>query len=79
MIIMTKPKYKKGEHIRSLDELVRQEKIWWNGRVWDRTWFMNLQIGTLHQAIKWNGIYYAVRRCDGRECRASEIRNADGA
>mgnify|MGYP002570880234 CR=1 FL=1 len=42
---MSKPKYMKGDCIRSLDDLVLQENIFWNGRIWNRKWFMNLRNG----------------------------------
>lgn len=49
---MSKPKYMKGDCIRSLDDLVLQENIYWNGRIWNRKWFMNLQIQVLLSLIK---------------------------
>lgn len=59
---MSKPKYMKGDCIRSLDDLVLQENIYWNGRIWNRKWFMNLQIQLLLTQIKHKALKYAVRR-----------------
>lgn len=58
---MSKPKYMKGDCIRSLDDLVLQENIYWNGRIWNRKWFMNLQIQLLLTQIKHKALQYAVR------------------
>ena len=58
---MSKPKYMKGDCIRSLDDLVLQENIFWNGRIWNRKWFMNLQIQLLLSLIKHKALKYAVR------------------
>lgn len=58
---MSKPKYMKGDCIRSLDDLVLQENIFWNGRIWNRKWFMNLQIQLLLSLIKHKALQYAVR------------------
>lgn len=59
---MSKPKYMKGDCIRSLDDLVLQENIYWNGRIWNRKWLMNLQIQLLLSQIKHKALRYAVRR-----------------
>lgn len=59
---MSKPKYMKGDYIRSLDYLVLQENIYCNGRIWNRKWFMNLQIQKLLSLIKHKALQYAVRR-----------------
>ena len=59
---MSKPKYMEGDCIRSLDDLVLQENIFWNGRIWNRKWFMNLQIQLLLSLIKHKALQYAVRR-----------------
>lgn len=59
---MSKPKYMKGDCIRSLDDLVLQENIYWNGRIWNRKWFMNFQIQLLLSLIEHKALKYAVRR-----------------
>ena len=59
---MSKPKYMEGDCIRSLDDLVLQENIFWNGRIWNRKWFMNLQLQLLLSLIKHKALQYAVRR-----------------
>jgi hypothetical protein len=37
-------KYTKGEPIKSLDELVSQEFIYWHDKIMHRGWFLNWQI-----------------------------------
>ena len=59
---MSKPKYMKGDCIRSLDDLVLQENIYWNGRIWNRKWFMNFQIQLLLSLIEHKALKYALRR-----------------
>lgn len=64
---MSKPKYMKGDCIRSLDDLVLQENIFWNGRIWNRKWFMNLRNGGY--MIDAKEIVQALRRCQfGAPC-----------
>jgi|GEM_PF-953957 len=64
---MSKPKYMKGDCIRSLDDLVLQENIFWNGRIWNRKWFMNLRNGGY--MIDAKEIVQALRCCAEGECK----------
>lgn len=56
-----KPKYKKGEVITSLDELMRQEFVYWNDKIdhkgWYDSWLLRmtenaLKAGIIRKAIK---------------------------
>lgn len=70
---MSKPKYMKGDCIRSLDDLVLQENIFWNGRIWNRKWFMNLRNGGY--MIDAKEIVQALRCCaegEGKDCAMHE-------
>lgn len=64
---MSKPKYKRGLQIWSLDSLARQENIYWYDRLWNRKWFMNLQMQLIVRAINNGTIYYALERDNGYE------------
>lgn len=75
---MSKPKYKRGLQIWSLDSLIRQENIYWYDRLWNRKWFMNLQMQLIVQAINNGTIYYALERDNGYEHRTSENSDAHG-
>ena len=76
---MSKPKYKRGLQIWSLDSLIRQENIYWYDRLWNRKWFMNLQMQLIVQAINNGTIYYALERDNGYEHRTSENSDSHGA
>lgn len=76
---MSKPKYKRGLQIWSLDSLIRQENIYWYDRLWNRKWFMNLQMQLIVQAINNGTIYYAIERDNGYEHRTPENSDAHGA
>lgn len=55
-------KYRRGGHILSLDELVRQEFVYWNYKVTHRGWFIVWQLRMAAHAIGENGcIYYAIK------------------
>lgn len=61
---MTKPKrYTRGKHILTLDELIKQEFVYWNDKITHRGWFMSWQIQMAVNALGKNGrIYYAKKR-----------------
>lgn len=55
-----KKKFVKGGHILSLDELYRQEYVYWNHKVTHIGWFQNWTLRMSANAIGENGcIYYA--------------------
>ena len=56
-------KYERGEHILSLDELSKQEFVYWRDRITPRGWFLSWQFRMALNAIGPNGcIYYAIRK-----------------
>ena len=58
---MSKRKYRRGSHIRSMDELVRQEVVFWKDKPTHKGWFMSWQLGMTAKTIGEKGIiYYAM-------------------
>lgn len=63
----SKKRYRKGGHILSLDELARQEFVYWNDKITHRGWFQNWSLRMAAGCISEKGcIYYAI---------ADEVRN----
>lgn len=57
-----KRKYRKGGHILSLDELVKQDFVYWHDKIHPRGWFLSWQLRMTARAIGENGcIYYAIK------------------
>lgn len=60
-----KKKFRRGGHILSLDELARQEYIYWNDKVTHCGWFLSWQFRMAKNTIGEHGcIYYAIREDD---------------
>lgn len=58
---MSKRKYRRGCHILSLDELVRQEVVFWVNKPTARGWFLSWQLRMAANAIGNKGlIFYAM-------------------
>ena len=58
---MSKRKWRRGPKILSLDELVRQEVVFWSDKPQSHGWFMSWQFRMAAQAIGKNGvIFYAM-------------------
>lgn len=58
---MSKRKWRRGPNILSLDELVRQEVVFWNDNPQPHGWFMSWQLRMAARAIGKNGvIFYAM-------------------
>ena len=55
-----KRKYKKGEKITSLDELVKQEFIYFYDRITHNGWFMSWQCRMARSLIERGVLYYAL-------------------
>ena len=57
-----KRKYLRGNHILSLDELSRQEFVYWWDKITPRGWFLSWQFRMAMNAIGEKGcIYYAIK------------------
>lgn len=57
-----KRKYKKGEPIESLDEIMEQEFIYIYNTIWHKTRFANLQVFWLRHQMKMGHIYKAIKK-----------------
>lgn len=63
-----KRKYHRGRHILSLDELVKQDFVYWNDKITPCGWFMSWQLRMTANVIGEKGIiYYAVENKDGAQ------------
>lgn len=56
-----KRKYRKGAKITSLDELAKQEFIYYRDKITHAGWFMSWQFRTAEMYIKYGFLYYAVK------------------
>ncbi len=58
---MSKRKWRRGPHIRSLDELARQEVVFWRHKPTVKGWFLSWQFGMAAKAIGKSGVvFYAM-------------------
>lgn len=64
---MAKRKFRPGEKILSLDEVARQEHIYFHGKIYHRGWFKSWQIGWVAARIRFGELRYAIREEDGNE------------
>lgn len=55
-------KYRIGEPIRTVEELLEQELIYFNGKVVHRGWFLSWQLGFTTAQIKGGMLFKAVRK-----------------
>ena len=58
---MSKRKYRKGDQITSLDELAKQELVYFFDKITHRGWFMSWQFRSLANYIERGCLYYAER------------------
>lgn len=61
-----KRKYRKGEQITSLDELSKQEFIYFRHKVTHCGWFMSWQIQTTKKFMELGYLYYAEKVGDDK-------------
>ena len=61
-----KRKYQKGEPITSLDELAKQEFIYFSDKITHHGWFMSWQTSLAKRYIERGWLYYAIRK-DGEK------------
>jgi aminopeptidase C len=57
-----KRKYRKGEKITSLDELAKQEFIYFWDKITHAGWFMSWQFRLADRYIKRGVLYYAIEK-----------------
>lgn len=58
---MYKKKYAKGELITSLDEMMKQDFVFWGNKIMSYGWFQNLYMAVALRAVKSNRIFKAVK------------------
>jgi len=61
---MGKNKYRKGGPILSLDELARQEFVYFNGKIYHHGWFASWQLSWCAARIKFGELKYAIKEED---------------
>ena len=62
-----KRKYRQGKQITSLDELVKQDFVYMNGKITHRGWVQGWQVGYVMRCIKNGWLYYAVKVSETKE------------
>ena len=55
-------KYEKGAKITSLDELVKQDFVYWNDKIWHHGWYLSCQFRMIYWGMLNGRIHYAIRR-----------------
>ena len=57
-----KRKYRKGDPITSVNELLDQEMVYWRDKITPRGWFLSWQLKMAYDAINRGEIYKAIRK-----------------
>ena len=57
----------KGQPIKSLDELMRQEFVFYHHKVTHAGWFSSWQLGWAKRNIEQSNIYYAIKKENNHE------------
>lgn len=66
---MRHKKFRRGGHILSLDELARQDFVYWHNKITPRGWFQNWQFRMAEKCVGPLGcIYYAIRESEESPC-----------
>ena len=60
----SRKKYRKGGIILSLDELARQEFVFFNEKIYHRGWFASWQLSWCAARIKFGELRYAIKEGD---------------
>lgn len=61
---MQRRKYRRGDLVRSVNELLDQEFVYWHDKIYSQGWFMSWQLKMAYNAVKRGEIYKAVRKAD---------------
>ena len=55
--------FERGDHVKSLDELVKQDFVFWHKQLLHKGWFLSWQLRMSYMCIGENGcIYYAIKK-----------------
>lgn len=60
-------KYRRGGKILSMDELVRQDFVYFHDKIYHQGWFLSWQLRWAVTRLKWGELYYAIREDDEDE------------
>lgn len=59
-----KRKYRRGDPIHSLDELMDQDFVYWHDKIYARGWFASWQLNMVHKQVTAGKIFRAIRKDD---------------
>lgn len=62
-----KRKYKRGDKIKSFDELVKQDFIYFIDKITHKGWFLNWQVRFTQMYIERGMLYYAIKIDDDKK------------
>lgn len=62
-----KQKYRKGEPVRSMDDLLQQEFVYFHHKITHRGWFLSWQLKFALDMLNRGVIYYAIRKESGND------------
>ena len=57
-----KRKYKQGEVIPTIDELIKCEFVYWNGKIYHRAFVQSWQLSWVLRILNRKGFKYAIRK-----------------
>ena len=57
-----KRKYRQGEVITTIDELIKCEFVYWNGKIYHRAFVQSWQLSWVLRILNRNGFKYAIRK-----------------
>ena len=57
-----KRKYRQGEVIPTIDELIKCEFVYWNGKIYHRAFVQSWQLSWVLRILNRNGFKYAIRK-----------------
>lgn len=57
-----KRKYRKGDPVNSVNELLDQEFVYWHDKIYARGWFLSWPLRMAYEAVKRGEIYKAIRK-----------------
>lgn len=60
----SKRKYRVGEPVKSMDELIEQEFVYWHEKIYHRGWFMSWPLNMASKAVRRGEIFKSIHRGD---------------
>ena len=59
---MERRKYRKGDPVASVNELLDQEFVYWHDKIYAKGWYLSWPLRMAHKAVEQGEIYKAVRK-----------------